>query len=667
MDDVAGLDEVVAQDVAGEVVGGSQGDTRGQDASDQSSSATEAPQDGVREGRLLAERQGLPDGPGVYIFYDQAGRVLYVGKSISIRKRVMSHFSAPHGRAADMVGAIERIEFVVTEDEAEALITEQAFIHQHRPRFNVRLRDDKSYPYIGVSLEEDFPRVYFTRERHKRGRRYFGPYSDARRVRETLELLGKVFQYRTCVGPEPGRSTGSPCLDFHIKRCQAPCVAYISQEQYRQNIQRICEFLAGRYKRITKDLEEHMNAAAAAQEYEDAALYRNRLHAVTHLLERKRVASASIGMVDVVAVVVDGVDANAQVFQVRDGVLAERQNFHLSNEAERSAAEVTEEFLMQYYASSGAIPPEVVTSPEFCSQSNVVGTIAQALSDRRGSNVRLRHAMKGDKRRLFELAASNALLALEHERSRAERGRKGRRQALEGLRAQLELDAVPIRIECFDISNLGETNVVASMIVFENGAPKKSDYRRFKLRGLEGQDDFASIAEILGRRVRAFQKQAEFSPHDKDYDASFAALPNLIVIDGGKGQLSSAVNELTELRERGTTVISLAKRLEEVFFPGRSDPLVISHDQPALQMLQRIRDEAHRFAIDYHRLRRDKGLTSSLFDELPGVGPKRKKQLIRHFGSPEAIITASRDQLESVPGLPPKIGREIFHHLQKSR
>lgn len=621
----------------------------------------------AQAGRLLAERRGLPDGPGVYIFYDQAGRVLYVGKSISIRKRVMSHFSAPRGRAADMVAAIERIEFVVTEDEAAALITEQAFIHQHRPRFNVRLRDDKSYPYIGVSLEEDFPRVYFTRERHKRGRRYFGPYSDARRVRETLELLGKVFQYRTCVGPEPGRSTGSPCLDFHIKRCQAPCVDYISQEQYRENIRRICEFLGGRYKRITNELEKQMNAAAAAQEYEDAALYRNRLHAVTHLLERKRVASASIGMVDVVAVVVDGADACAQVFQVRDGVLAERQSFHLSNEAERSAVEVTEEFLMQCYGSSGAIPPEVVSSPEFCLQSNVVDTIAGALSRRRGSRVTLRHAMKGDKRRLYELAANNATLALEHERSRAERGRKGRRQALEGLRAQLELDAVPIRIECFDISNLGETNVVASMVVFENGGPKKSDYRRFKIRQLEGQDDFASMAEILNRRVRAFQKQAEFSSHDKDYDASFAALPNLIVIDGGKGQLSSAVRELAQLREQGTTVISLAKRLEEVFFPGRCDPLVISHDQPALQMLQRIRDEAHRFAIDYHRLQRDRGLTASLFDELPGVGPKRKKRLIRHFGSPEAIVSASRDQLESVPGLPPKIGREIFHHLQKSQ
>jgi excinuclease ABC subunit C len=313
---------------------------------------------------LAAQRKSVPDAPGVYLFKDGKGKVLYVGKAKSLRKRVASHFSKPGARGAvDMVSQIDQIEFVVTQTEAEALLAEQRFIRQHRPVFNIRLRDDKSYPYIAISLDEDFPRVYFTRERHRRGRAYFGPFSNAKRVRETLDLLGKVFQYRTCDGPEPGRASGSPCLDYYIKRCQAPCVDYISREDYRRNVEIIIDFLSGRYRQIERELEADMQDAAGRQEFEQAAQYRNRLRAVRSLLERQRIANEAVGTLDAIAVAAEGTDANAQVFQVRDGVLADRQSFYLENAARRDEGEVAEEFVFQYYATALAIPPQVIVQP----------------------------------------------------------------------------------------------------------------------------------------------------------------------------------------------------------------------------------------------------------------------------------------------------------------
>ncbi|HEV2075923.1 MAG TPA: excinuclease ABC subunit UvrC [Thermoleophilaceae bacterium] len=319
--------------------------------------ATAAVRSNGRDERIAAQRRALPDAPGVYIFRGARRRVLYVGKAKSLRKRVASHFSNPSTRGlADMVRQVENVEFVATETEAEALLAEQNFIKRHRPPFNVRLRDDKSYPYIGISLDEDFPRIYFTRERHRRARSYFGPFSSAKRVRETLDLLGKVFQYRTCDGAEPGRASGSPCLDYYIKRCQAPCVGYVSREEYRANVETIVAFLSGRYRQIERDLEEEMQAAAADQEFERAANLRNRLRAVRSLLERQRISNEAVGTLDAVAVAVDGTDANAQVFQVRDGILADRHSFYLENQAGRDEGEVAEEFVLQHYATSPAIP-----------------------------------------------------------------------------------------------------------------------------------------------------------------------------------------------------------------------------------------------------------------------------------------------------------------------
>jgi excinuclease ABC subunit C len=603
----------------------------------------------------------LPDSPGVYLFHDAAGELLYVGKARSIRKRVASHFS--HGETR-LTSRIDRTDFLVTATEAEALLAEQSFIKRHRPRFNIRLRDDKSYPYVCVSLDEDYPRVYFTREKHRAGRVYFGPFSSAKRVRETLDLLGRLFQFRTCEGGEPGRRSGSPCLDYYIKRCGAPCVGYVSGEEYRRNIDAIVDFLSGRYRQVESAEEAKMEEAAAAHEFERAALHRDRLKAIRSLFERQRVAGGSVGTADLIGVATEGADANAQVFQVRDGILAERQSFYLDNQAEREPAEVAEEFIGQYYSASPAMPRTIVVGPYLRDRAEL---LAAALGERRGSAVEVRVAERGDKRRLRELAERNARLALDQDRLRREHRRQRRVDALADLREALAMEELPVRIEGFDISNLGGEHTVASMVVFEGGATKKSDYRRFKVRGERenGSDDFASMQEVLERRVNRYLEQADLSPHDGKRDESFASLPSLVVIDGGKGQLAAGMRALRPFAERGATIVSLAKREEEVYVPGRPAPLDLAADSEASRLLQRVRDEAHRFAIEHHRGRRDQAMTASVLDGLPGVGPARKRAFLKHFGTPERFLAASREELEAVPGVPGKLAREIHEQLHR--
>jgi excinuclease ABC subunit C len=639
--------------------------------------------DGLSRAKRIAEqRRSLPDSPGVYLFYGSDGSLLYVGKARSIRKRVASHFSAGNRR---LTSRIDRIDTLVTATEAEALLAEQSFIKRHRPHFNIRLRDDKSYPYVCVSLDEDYPRVYFTREKHRPHRAYFGPFSSAKRVRETLDLLGKLFQFRTCEGAEPGRRSGSPCLDYYIKRCGAPCVGHISREEYRHNVDAIIDFLSGRYRQVEAEERAKMEAAAAAEEFERAALHRDRLKAIRSLFERQRVAGGSVGTADLIGVAVEGTDANAQVFQVRDGILAERQSFYLENQAEREPAEVAEEFIGQYYSASPAMPPMIVVGPYLADR---VGVLSEALSERRGSQVEVRAAERGDKRRLRELAERNAHLALDQDRLRREHRRARRVESLATLREVLGMEELPVRIEGFDISNIGGEHTVASMVVFEGGATKKADYRRFKIRSRAplpdtakesdmdgrvlprppraGPDDYASMGEVLSRRVARYLEQADLSPHDGKRDESFASLPSLLMIDGGKGQLAAGMKVLAPFVERGVTVVSLAKREEEVFVPGRSAPLELAADSEASRLLQRVRDEAHRFAIDHHRGRRDSAMTGSVLDELKGIGPARKRALLQHFGSPERFLAASREELEAVPGLPGKVGREIHEQLNRT-
>jgi len=617
----------------------------------------------ARAARIVAERRSLPDEPGVYLFRDRHDEVIYVGKAISIRKRVASHFNNGN---AEMTRLVDRIEFLVTGSESEALIAEQSFIKRYRPRFNIKLRDDKSYPYVAVSLDEDYPRVYFTRERHRPGRAYFGPFSSARRVRETLDLLGKLFQFRTCEGREPGRRSGSPCLDYFIKRCGAPCVDYVSQVEYRASIDQVVDFLSGRYDQIERDLEARMEEAAAAQDFETAAVFRDRLLAVRSLFERQRISGSKVGTADLIGVAVAGKDANAQVFQVRDGILAERQSFYLENPAERGLDEVTAEFIEQYYTASPAIPKRIVLGPEMTARAP---DLELFLSDRRsGSGVEVRIAERGDTRRLRELAERNARLALEQDRLRAEHRQQRRVEALSSLADALGMAELPVRIEGFDISNLGGTHTVASMVVFEGGRPKKSDYRRFKVRGEEGHegpDDFASMEEVLGRRIARYREQADLSPHDESRDPSFASLPTIVMIDGGKGQLAAGLRALREFVDLGVTVISLAKREEEVFMAGSSKPLDLPRDSEASMLLQRVRDEAHRFAITHHRGRRDRAMTESVLDGLRGVGEVRKRLLIKHFGSPDRLLDATREQIEAVPGLPGKVARDIHEQLNR--
>ncbi|HWT93649.1 MAG TPA: excinuclease ABC subunit UvrC [Solirubrobacteraceae bacterium] len=613
---------------------------------------------------LKEQRRNLPDGPGVYLFRDDRGKVIYVGKAKSIRKRVSGHFSNRVTRGeVQMVEIAASIEFLLVSSESEALLVEQNFIKQYQPRFNIRLRDDKSYPFIAISMDEDYPRVYFTRERHRKDRLYFGPYSSAKRTRSTLDTLGKIFNYRSCQGAIPGRRSGSPCLDYYIRRCGAPCVNYVTQEEYRESIDGVVAFLQGRYKEIESDLEQRMKDAAAVHEFEQAAIERNRLQAVRSLLEKQRVANQAVGSIDAVGVAASGPDANAQVFQVRDGVLADRQTFYLSNLSELSEAEVLEEFLLQYYTEAPSVPNQIVVAHP------VDEILGELLSERRGSRVEIRVAERGDKRRILDLATRNAHLALETEKLKAERSRQQRTEALDELQKELGLDQLPLRIECFDISHVMGTHTVASMVVFEGGAPKKSDYRRFNIKTLtEGvADDFAAMEEVLGRRLNQWERQQDLSPHDPKRNESFATLPNLIVIDGGPGQLSAGLKVLDGFRQRGVAVVSLAKRIEEVFLPGQRVPVVLPHDTVALQLLQRVRDEAHRFAITHHRTRRDKAMTESILDGLPGIGPTRKRALLKHFGSPEAVLDASREALESVPGVPSKTARELHAHLRMQR
>jgi excinuclease ABC subunit C len=620
-----------------------------------------------RAERIAQQRRSLPDSPGVYLFYDAAGELLYVGKARSIRKRVGGHFS---GGGSRLTARVDRIDTLVTANEAEALLAEQSFIKRHRPHFNIRLRDDKSYPYVCVSLDEDYPRVYFTREKHRPHRAYFGPFSSAKRVRETLDLLGKLFQFRTCEGAEPGRRSGSPCLDYYIKRCGAPCVGHVSREEYRHNVDAIVDFLSGRYRQVEQEEVAKMEAAARVEEFERAALHRDRLKAIRSLFERQRIAGGSVGTADLIGVAVEGVDANAQVFQVRDGILAERQSFYLENEAEREPAEVAEEFIGQYYSASPSMPKTIVVGPYLADR---VAVLAEALSERRGSPVEVRAAERGDKRRLRELAERNARLALDQDRLRREHRRARRVESLASLSEALDMEELPVRIEGFDISNIGGEHTVASMVVFEGGATKKSDYRRFKVRGEKrapggpgGPDDFASMEEVLERRVARYLEQVDLSPHDGKRDASFASLPSLVMIDGGKGQLGAGMKALAPFVERGVTVVSLAKREEEVYVPGRAAPIDLPAGSEGSKLLQRVRDEAHRFAIEHHRGRRDRAMTGSVLDGLPGIGPARKRALLQHFGTPERFLAASREELEAVPGLPGKVGREIHEQLNRT-
>jgi excinuclease ABC subunit C len=613
----------------------------------------------TREERIEEQLKGLPTKPGVYLFRTAKGTVLYVGKAKSLRSRVRSYFRGGDSRLGldRMVSRVDQIEVIVTQTEVEAFHLEQNLIKRHRPTFNVRLRDDKSYPYIAVTVEDDYPRVMFTRERHRRGVVYFGPYASAKKVRETLDVLNRVFPYRPCEGPQPGRHSGIPCLDYHIERCLAPCVGYVTKEDYGAIVERVIEFLSGESRPVLRELEGKMRAAAERQDFEEAARYRNRLTSVRHLAERQAADKRAIGTVDVIGIAASGETAAVQVFPLRGGRLVDRHTFYLENGAGEDVPQLLESFCLEYYGGAPSVPPQIVVPPD----AGPTAALAEYLSDLRGSRVEVRAAQRGEKRRLQELARQNAELALESDAAHRERRRLRRIEALEELRECLNLESLPLRIECFDISTIQGESPVGSMVVFQDAVPKKAHYRKFGIKGVAGQDDFAMMGEVISRRfARAREVTAE------RYDEGFAAVPNLVVVDGGKGQLSAALAAMQAHDLPRVAVISLAKREEEVFVPGRSDPIALSHDSAGLQLLQRIRDEAHRFALGFHRTRRDAKARESILDALPGVGPARRRALIQHFGSPERLLAATSEELEGVPGVPAKTGRQIYAALHRA-
>ncbi len=609
---------------------------------------------------LEAKLKPLPAKPGVYLFRDSDGKILYVGKAKSLRPRVRSYFQQGGDTRAGIGGMISRIadlEVVVTGTEVEALHLEQNLVKRHRPPYNVRLRDDKSFPYIAVTVEDDYPRVMFTRERHRRGVVYFGPYANAKKVRETLDVLNRVFRFRPCEGPKPGRHSGIPCLDFHIDRCFAPCVDYISKENYGKVIDGVIEFLSGETAPIIADLERRMQEAAAQENFEEAARYRNRLFSVRHLAERQAADKRAVGTADVIGIAIEGNRAAVQIFPLRDGKMVDRYGFHLENVEGQDVATVLEAFTLEYYGSAPSIPPQIIVPPE----AGDTSALAEFLSERRGSRVEVRTAERGEKRRLQELAEQNAGLALEADVAKAEQSKLRRIEALEELREVLNLESLPLRIECFDASNIQEESPVAAMVVFQDGVPKKAHYRKFGMRRIDGQDDYAALAEAVSRRFAHLPTVTH-----EEYDEGFATPPNLVVIDGGKGQLSAAIQAMQAYDLPRVAVISLAKREEEVFVPDRADPIRLERHSLGLQLLQRVRDEAHRFALGFHRQRRDAKAKESIFDTLPGVGPARRRALIRHFGSAERFLEATQEELEGVPGMPAKTARSIYAQLHKA-
>jgi excinuclease ABC subunit C len=615
----------------------------------------------VASGRVEHQLKTLPAKPGVYLFRDVDGKVLYVGKAKTLRPRVRSYFqSSPDSRATIQLlpSRVADVEVIVTSSEVEALHLEQNLVKRHRPPFNVRLRDDKSFPYIAVTVEDEYPRVMFTRERHRPGVWYFGPYANAKKVRETLDVLNRVFPYRPCEGPKPGRHSGIPCLDYHIDRCLAPCVGYVSKEDYRAIIESVIEFLSGNVKPIQRELEQRMRAAAQDERFEDAARYRNRLQAVQHLVERQGADRQSVGTVDVIGFAADGDRAVVQIFPLRGGKMVDRHSFHVENVGGRDLTTVLEAFSLEYYGSAPSVPPQIVVPRD----AGDLSALAEFLSERRGARVEVRTAERGEKRRLQELADENARHALSTDQAQSEQRLLRRVESLEELREALNLESLPIRIECYDISHAMGQDPVGSMVVFQDGVPRKADYRKFGIKTAgEDPDDFAAMAEVISRR---FARLSDGT--GETHDSSFASAPNLVVIDGGKGQLSAALAAMQAYDLPRVAVIALAKRIEEVFVPGSGDPIVLSRHNPGLQLLQRLRDEAHRFALGFHRQRREARGFASIFDDLDGVGPARRRALLQHFGSVEEMLAATAEELEGVPGVPSKTARRIYEQLHKA-
>ena len=605
------------------------------------------------------DRSHLPTSPGVYIFKDDGDRVVYVGKAKNIRSRVANYFTkGGDGRPkiAELRERVSGIDFIATRTETEALVLEANLIKRHRPRFNASLKDDKSYPYIVVTMGDEYPRVFATRSLHDSRHRYFGPFPSAGSVHSTLDVLNKTFPFRKCRGPEPGRRSGVPCLNYHIGRSAAPCIGAVTKEEYDGIIADVVFFLEGRVDGLIRTRKDAMKTAAREMDFERAAKLRDELSALNHVRDRQQATITSEDSFDAVGAFAENGSACVQVFAVRDGQVVNRDSFLLDNYGEESAESVALKFVPQYY-DNAAVPREVLVQSE--ADDETLAPLREHLSEVRGTRVNVHRPRRGDKRRVLENAVRNAELGLSHEKMLDEARRNQVASTLDALREELALPKLPMRIECYDISNTMGTNSVASMVVFQGGKPAKDQYRRFKIKTVEGADDFASMSEVIRRRLERLREE----------DEKFLPAPDLIVLDGGKGQLSAVAPVFEEMNVGGDLpdipLRSLAKRDEEVFEPGRPQPVLLRRNSPELHLLQRVRDEAHRFANTYHRKVRTKAMTQSVLDDLPGIGPARRKQILDHFGTPDAFLNASLRELEAVPGLPGRVAREVHARVHR--
>ena len=638
----------------------------------------------------------IPESPGVYKFRDPQGRVIYVGKAKSLRQRLNSYFADPaslHPRTFSMVTTAARVEWTVVSTEVEALQLEYSWIKEYDPRFNVKYRDDKSYPFLAVTMGDEYPRVQVMRGAKRKGTRYFGPYAHAWAIRETVDLLLRVFPVRTCSNGVFKRAgqVGRPCLLGYIEKCSAPCVGRVDAEAHKQLAEDFCDFMAGQTQRYVRRIEQQMREASTAMEYERAARLRDDLVALRRALEKSAVVLPDGTDADVFGLAEDDLEAAVQVFHVRDGRVRGQRGWVVEKVEDVSTGDLVEQLLLQVYGDAGrdGVPREVLVpadppdAPE----------IEALLSEVRGSRVAVRVPQRGDKKSLLETVARNAAQALTLHKTRRGGDLTTRSKALQEVQEALGLPDAPLRIECYDVSNIQGQHVVASMVVFEDGLARKSEYRRFTIRGTQGQDDVAAIHEVITRRFKRFLDESQESPELDHFDAEipdaddleraggddaplparidpetgrprkFAYAPNLVVVDGGPPQVAAAARALEELGIDDVALCGLAKRLEEVWLPGDDHPLVLPRTSEGLYLLQRVRDEAHRFAITHHRQRRSKAMTTSLLDEVPGLGPARQKALLRVFGSVKRLRSASVDEVASVQGIGPALAAAVVGAL----
>lgn len=612
------------------------------------------------------ELKKLPGKPGVYIMRDAADTILYVGKAVNLHNRVRSYFRENIGRGPmidKMVTLIARFEYIVTDSELEALVLENNLIKEHSPKYNTLLKDDKTYPYIKVTVGEDFPRILFSRQMKKDRSRYYGPYTSAASVKDTIELLNKLFCLRTCNRSLP-RDIGKerPCLNYHIKQCMAPCQGYIDKEQYRQQLAQALEFLNGNYNKILRDLEEKMKAAAQELEFEEAARYRDLYNSVKSVSQKQKITDSALDDKDIIALHRDETDAVVQVFFVRDGKLIGREHYYMTHVSGIEKEEILEGFVKQFYAGTPFIPRELMLQYDITDSE----LVERWLSQRKGSRVHIRVPKIGSKEKLVELAAQNAKLVLSQDKEKLKREEGRTIGAVKEIADWLGLSCAD-RMEAFDISNISGFENVGSMVVYEKGKPKRSDYRKFRIKTVAGPDDYACMKEVLTRRlVHGLEESRELAERDMDQEyGSFTKFPDLLLMDGGRGQVNIALSVLEELGIR-IPVCGMVKddnhRTRGLYYNNVEIP--IDTRSEGFKLITRIQDEAHRFAIEYHRSLRSKAQVKSQLDDIPGVGPARRKALMRHFRSMEEIRAASVEELMQAPEIPQNVAEEIYRFFR---